>query len=322
MAAMHGDGTRYSIGELARLTGLSVRTVRFYSDSGVVPPAGRTEAGYRVYDAEALARLELVRTLRELGVDLATIRRVLARELRVPEVAAAHAAALDAQIRTLRLRRAVLRVIAARGSDPEEMTQMHRLAHLSDEERRRIVDDFLDEVFDGLDIDPGFAARMRAGRPELPDDPTPEQVDAWIELAELVRDEDFRRRIRQMSERHAADRAAGGTQTGDPAALQRVAALVAERAGAALEAGIDPASDEARAIAGELAAAFAEAEGRGAESGSPAPPAALADRLATGTDARAERYWQLLAVINGRPPVPTTVPAWEWLIAALRAREA
>ena len=247
MAAMHGDGTRYSIGELARLTGLSVRTVRFYSDSGVVPPAGRTEAGYRVYDAEALARLELVRTLRELGVDLATIRRVLARELRVPEVAAAHAAALDAQIRTLRLRRAVLRVIAARGSDPEEMTQMHRLAHLSDEERRRIVDDFLDEVFDGLDIDPGFAARMRAGRPELPDDPTPEQVDAWIELAELVRDEDFRRRIRQMSERHAADRAAGGTQTGEPAALQRVAALVAERAGAALEAGIDPASDEARA---------------------------------------------------------------------------
>jgi DNA-binding transcriptional MerR regulator len=324
MAAMHGDGTRYSIGELAHRTGLSVRTVRFYSDSGVVPPAGRTEAGYRVYDAEALARLELVRTLRELGIDLATIRRVLAREQRVPEVAAAHAAALDAQIRTLRLRRAVLRVIAARGSDPEEMRQMHRLAHLSDEERRRIADDFLDEVFDGLDIGPGFAARMRAGRPELPDDPTPEQVDAWIELAELVRDEDFRRRIRQMSERHAADRAAG-TQTGDPAAFQRVAALVAERAGAALEAGIDPASDEARPIAGELAAAFAEAEGRGEERAPPtppAPPAALADRLATGTDARAERYWQLLAVINGWPPVPTTVPAWEWLIAALRAREA
>ena len=47
--------------------------------------------------------------------------------------------------------------------------------------------------------------------------------------------------------------------------------------------------------------------------------AALADRFATGTDARAERYWQLLAIINGWPPVPTTVPAWEWLIAALRA---
>jgi hypothetical protein len=47
--------------------------------------------------------------------------------------------------------------------------------------------------------------------------------------------------------------------------------------------------------------------------------AALAERFAAGTDARAERYWQLLALINGWPPVPTTVPAWEWLIAALRA---
>jgi len=43
---------------------------------------------------------------------------------------------------------------------------------------------------------------------------------------------------------------------------------------------------------------------------------------AVGTDARAERYWQLLAIINGWPPVPATVPAWEWLIAALRRRPA
>jgi hypothetical protein len=37
------------IGELATRTGLPVRTIRFYSDSGVVPPAGRTDAGYRLY---------------------------------------------------------------------------------------------------------------------------------------------------------------------------------------------------------------------------------------------------------------------------------
>ena len=66
-----------SIGELATRTGLPVRTIRFYSDSGVVPPADRTEAGYRLYGPDALARLGLVRTLRDLGIDLATIRRVL-----------------------------------------------------------------------------------------------------------------------------------------------------------------------------------------------------------------------------------------------------
>jgi DNA-binding transcriptional MerR regulator len=69
---MDGD-TLYSIGDLARRTGLSVRTIRFYSDHGVLPPTSRSPAGYRRYDLDALARLDLLRTLRDLGVDLATI---------------------------------------------------------------------------------------------------------------------------------------------------------------------------------------------------------------------------------------------------------
>jgi DNA-binding transcriptional MerR regulator len=289
-----------SIGELSARTGLPVRTIRFYSDAGVVPPADRTDAGYRLYGPEALARLGLVRTLRDLGVDLATIRRVLERELTLADVAAAHAAAVDAQIRVLRVQKAVLQAVARRGADPKELLTMHRLARLSDEERRRIVSDFLDTSFDGLEIDPAFEARMRSAAPSLPDDPTPEQVDAWIELAELVQDADFRARIRSMSEQHAA--------SPPPGDMQAAAALVSSRAGDALAAGVAPGSAEAEAVVAEILPVFGDEE-RGA----------LADRLAVGTDARAERYWQLLATINGWPPVPTTVPAWEWLIVALRA---
>ena len=73
--------THFTIGELARRTGLPVRTVRFYSDAGVVPPSERTEAGYRLYDAEALARLETARTRRDLGFDLDTVRRILDRKV-------------------------------------------------------------------------------------------------------------------------------------------------------------------------------------------------------------------------------------------------
>lgn len=109
------DDTLRTIGELARLTGLPVKTIRFWSDVGVVPPTDRTPAGYRLYGSDALARLDLVRTLRDLGVDLTTIQRLLAREVTVPEVAHAHAEALDVQIRTLRLRRSVLRAVARRG---------------------------------------------------------------------------------------------------------------------------------------------------------------------------------------------------------------
>jgi DNA-binding transcriptional MerR regulator len=95
VAAMEGDGL-YRIGELARLSGLSVKTIRFYSDRGLVPPAGRTEAGYRVYDERALARLELVRALRELGASLADVERVLTRELGVPQLVALQLEAVEA----------------------------------------------------------------------------------------------------------------------------------------------------------------------------------------------------------------------------------
>ena len=297
-----------SIGALASRTGLPVRTIRFYSDAGVVPEADRSEAGYRLYGEDALARLGLVRTLRDLGIDLPTIRRVLEREVSVPDVAAAHAAALAAQIRVLRVQKAVLEAVARRGSDPEEMQRMHRLAQLSDDERKRIVADFLDKAFEGLDMDPTFVAQMKSGLPELPNDPKPEQVDAWIELAELVQDETFQASIRRMSEQHAAARASGEDVRPD-AGWQQAAAVVTERANAALAAGLDPASPEAQAIVDEVLPAFPGDHDR----------AALADRFATGSDPKAERYWQLMAIINGWPPVPTTVPAWEWFIAALRA---
>jgi hypothetical protein len=72
---MIGDMT---IGQLARCTGLPVRTLRVDADEGVLPEADRTESGYRLFGPEAVACGRLVRTLRELGVGLADIKRVRA----------------------------------------------------------------------------------------------------------------------------------------------------------------------------------------------------------------------------------------------------
>jgi DNA-binding transcriptional MerR regulator len=313
---MSDDATLITIGALARYTGLPVRTLRFYSDSGLLPPAGRSDAGYRLYDLDAQVRAELVRTLRELGVDLATTRRVLERELSVADVAATHAAALEAQIRVLRQRRAVLRAAAVRGSSPQEMKLMHKLAQLSDDQRRRIIEEFVDYVFG--DGDPGpVGEMMRTAAPDLPDDPTEEQVQAWIELGELVADEDFRRRCREMAQRRNADQLAGGTsEQPDQAIHMRAANAVAQQGGAALAAGIEPASVRARATVDELAGMFAELHGR--EDG-PEFRTWLAELLETFTDRRAERYWELLAIINGWPARPSSTPAWEWLVVGLRA---
>jgi DNA-binding transcriptional MerR regulator len=318
---MEGEGDRYRIGELARLRGLSVKTIRVYSDRGLVPPAGRTGAGYRVYDERAMARLELIRALRELGASLAEIERVLSRELDVPELVALQLEAVEAQLRVLRVRRAVLMAVASGEPDGQELRTMTRLAHISDDERKRIVEEFLDDVLGGLEIDPGLEARLRGGLPELPDEPTPEQVEAWVELAELLRDPDFRARIRQIAEAGAAERERGEAPDGE--AMRTAAALVAERGAAALEAEIEPGWEEAEEILRAFADRAEADAARGAEAGGAGGTVdrtELADRFEQGADPRAERYWQLLAVINGWPPVPTAMPAWRWTIESLRAR--
>ncbi len=231
-----------TIGELARRTGLPVRTIRFWSDSGLVVPSGRTTGGFRLYDAEAAARLELVRTLRELGLDLDAVRRVLDRQVTVRDVALAHVRALDAEIRTLQVRRAVLNRVARHGSTTEEMRLMHELARMSADERQRVIDEFVRETFDGVGDDaPGatVAQAMRTMPARLPARPTAEQVDAWVELAELVGDESFRRRTREMA--LAGARGEPQPDGPDPAA-------VAEHAGRAVREHIAPDSAPGREI--------------------------------------------------------------------------
>jgi DNA-binding transcriptional MerR regulator len=307
------DGGRfYSIGDLARRTGLAVRTIRFYSDCGIVAPAGRSPAGHRRYDADAVARLDLVRTLRELEVDLPTIRKVLNQELSLPAVAAAHAEALDVQIRILRLRRAVLTAVARAGSTPEEMEHMHKLARLSEDERHRLIGDFLDAVFGGMDTEPSFAGVRRSMTPELPDTPEAEQVQAWAELAELSQDPDFRASMRRMARDEAAERAQGNT----PILHRGLIAVVRDQASPALAARIEPASPEAAPVVAALAAHYARVLGRPDDA---SLRRQLLARLEAVNDPRRERYLTLLSVINGWPAPQSLAPALDWSIRALEA---
>ncbi|WP_137233363.1 MerR family transcriptional regulator [Streptomyces sp. BPSDS2] len=314
---MDGD-TLYSIGELARRTGLTVKTIRFYSDRGIVAPTDRSPAGYRLYNIDAAARLELVRTLRELGLDLPTIRKVVDRELSLPEVAAAHAEALAVQIRVLRLRRAVLTAVAERGSTPEETELMHRLAHLSTDERRRLVGEFLDAVFGGLDAAPAapaFAGVMRSMTPELPNNPDAEQVRAWVELAEMSQDPDFRAMVRRMIEDLAAEQARSGVKI----PRRDIAATVRDEAGPALAAGLDPASAQADPVVAAFTAHYAQLLGRPDDV---ELRRLLAARLESVNDPRRERYFQLLAVVNGWPAPESLAPVLDWSVEALRVRTA
>ena len=191
---------------------------------------------------------------------------------------------------------------------------MHKLAKLSAQERQRIIDDFVDDVFAGTDPDAPAASIARGMRQlpaELPDDPAPEQVNAWVELAELVARDDFRQRARSMvlAGQSAAQAQAQAASQADQDAGQVDYQAVAEHAREAAAQGIAPARRAARAVLDRIVAPGTPAAER----------ARLLEQLDTFTDSRVERYWQLLAIINGQPVPPSMVPGMEWLIAALRA---
>ena len=295
---------RLTIGDLARRAGVSTRTLRFWADEGLVP-CDRTATGYRSFGAEALPIVGLIRVLRELDVDLATVRSILDGRRELPAVLAAHADVIDARITQLRFQRSVVRAVASIPRPTSQEVQiMHDLANLTAVQRRRIITDLVDEVFAGLDEPRPVAEKMRAATPELPDDPTPEQVAAWFELAQLVEGPAFRARVREMAVAAASDPA-------DDAGGPELAAAVVEHAGPAVAGGVDPASPQAAAVVARILEAIPPVRDR----------AALADRLARFTDARVERYWALVGRVNGWPAWPSAIPAFEWFVAALRSTQ-
>ncbi|CAL2069975.1 MerR family transcriptional regulator [Streptomyces murinus] len=300
---MNDDGTGLlTIGELARATGLTVRTIRYWSDEGVLTPVTRSAGGYRLYDAPSVARLELIRTLRELGLGLDDVRQVLAGERTVAQVAATHVAALDAQIRSLKVTRAVLSSVARHDSTARETTLMNRLARLSAAERQRIMAEFVAEALQGLDaVDPEVRERLRATTVDLAADPTPEEVDAWVELAEMLQDPEFRAQMRRAMELNSADGAPGEARGRSLWFAKRLVDLVAP----ARTRGITPESPEAEPVLHDL---FGDA-----------PRADVLERMLAGFNDRVARYRELIALVN-RAPAPPHAEDFAWVVAALRAR--
>ncbi len=70
--------TLWKIGELARRAGVKVSTLRYYDARGLLPPAHRTESGYRLYGLEQLERLRFILEAKRLGLSLHAIQQVLA----------------------------------------------------------------------------------------------------------------------------------------------------------------------------------------------------------------------------------------------------
>ncbi|MQT05266.1 MerR family transcriptional regulator [Streptomyces jumonjinensis] len=292
------------IGELARLAGVSVKTVRFYSDEGLLPIAERSSGGHRRYGRQALERLRGIRDLRALEMPLPEVAAVLEDEPGGTGLAAALTARLaevSGRLSALRWREAALRALAeAPGSErPALLRQLGALPQPPDTGAlarfwRRVLPVRLPSRVREAVVD--------AAVPDLPRDPTPGQAVTAARLHTLASDSGFAADVRRANGRTVG--------RGDLVRLYDGLGNAYALGAAKLDAGIEPEPGEALDA---FAGAFAQGHG---EADTPEFRVGLLTMIRASDDPRLGLYWRLVHDLQGGGPA-TMGAAHAWLVAGL-----
>ncbi|WP_289140139.1 MerR family transcriptional regulator [uncultured Brevibacillus sp.] len=136
--------TKYSIGNVAKMTGTTVPTVRYYDQIGLLKPAEVTTGRYRLYTMEEIWRLKIILTLRNLGFGLEEVRKLISGETSVDTVIDWQMEALDTQIRTLTSVKSILEQTQQSDYGEDSINYLHELVQsisVSTEERKRFINE-------------------------------------------------------------------------------------------------------------------------------------------------------------------------------------
>lgn len=68
---------QWKVGELAKLAGLTIRTLRYYDQIGLFSPSGHTDSGHRIYNEADISQLQQILSLKELGLSLEEVKGIL-----------------------------------------------------------------------------------------------------------------------------------------------------------------------------------------------------------------------------------------------------
>lgn len=307
----------YTIGELARHSGVPARRIRFYADAGLLSP-DRTEAGYRIFGARDLVVLDLIRSLREAGASLPAIRSVLSQNETLADLLAVRLTEIEAGIRRQKALAATLRLALAGGAptirDLERISQM--IGHTR-AQRHATATAVLDGIAAGVAFDPRWHETMldMIAAPDLPDEPSPEQVDAWLALNEALVDE----RVQRMLRAQAVD--TGRTLEflrvrDDPDAWRAREGEILDEARAAMCRDVGTGSEEGQRLADAYIAFMAWNRGL------PDDEAFRTYIAGLWTDnAPLERFWDYVEAFNGRNRIKSAEYDWLARATAERLRE-
>jgi TipAS antibiotic-recognition domain len=235
---------------------------------------------------------------------------VLSHELSLTDALKLRLRALEAEIASQRRVASALRA-ALRSPELTEadLRRFWTMTNLSRTERRNVIERFYRQVSQDVRIDPEWMRQMiEASTPELPDDPTPEQCDTWIELSAILDDPEF------VATTRANAKEVWNRADFDLNAWQAAAEPFLAKARDAFERGFGPESEEARALAQEWLETSARVMGRAPDDDY---KVWLRNRYAAH-DARAVRYWELVAIMKGQSPQTSPNREWTWVVGAMK----
>jgi DNA-binding transcriptional MerR regulator len=169
-----------------------VKTIRYYSDAGLLAPAARSAARYRLYGPGDRMRLEQIRILRELGFGLDAVERLLGRGADPRAIVDTQLRAVELHLRHLARAATVLRT-ALGGGDPADATlRVGAILRLAAWERDRALRETLAAPLRKTAVDPAWLERLLDGAfAGLPEELADDQWGAFVELVEIVTDPSF-----------------------------------------------------------------------------------------------------------------------------------
>lgn len=185
----------FPIGEVAKMIGSKVRTIRYYDEIGLVKPTNYTEGGHRLYTTEDVWRLELTATLRYLDFGIEEISQLFSGELSVDK-------ALDWQIESLSIQASALTNMIsilqqAKQQQGDSMRYLYDLVQAKAsnvEKRKQFIKENVEtsNLFEGVPQD-YQAPMLHYFNKHIVNQKkkTAQEIAAWNELQEIINDPQF-----------------------------------------------------------------------------------------------------------------------------------
>ncbi|HEX4202646.1 MAG TPA: MerR family transcriptional regulator [Ktedonobacteraceae bacterium] len=306
----------YTIGAVAKLTGVPIKTIRYYTDINLLPATHRTQARFRLYSTEAIWQLQLIRVLRQLAFSLEEIRAIIGGNLSVSTAIDWQLDAVAHQIHQLQRVQEVLQQAKETRHQPEQSIQtLYELGLALSEnvaERSHFVTEKLHALVEQANLPEEWRHHLLDHFTwQSPATFTTKQIAAWTEVVHILNDPAFTEEALHLNSPTLHQ----STSQMNIAEYNQQALILIQQAQSAALKGEPLESESVQTLLRNWIRLIAAST---QQAMTPAFLHELSVQLSTSSSERMQRFWTLMALLSGREAPPSYKEGFDLLAAGLR----